>query len=60
MVVIDYLQLLTSGKRVEARQQEVSEFSRALKLMAKELQVPVLALSQLNRGADSAPTSSRL
>ncbi len=38
MVVIDYLQLLTSGKRVESRQQEVSEFSRALKLMAKELQ----------------------
>ncbi len=52
MVVIDYLQLLTSGKRVESRQQEVSEFSRALKLMAKELQVPVVALSQLNRGAE--------
>jgi replicative DNA helicase len=52
MVVIDYLQLLTSGKRVESRQQEVSEFSRALKLMAKELQVPVIALSQLNRGAE--------
>ncbi|NYD67844.1 replicative DNA helicase [Agromyces atrinae] len=52
MVVIDYLQLMTSGKRVESRQQEVSEFSRALKLLAKELQVPVLALSQLNRGAE--------
>ncbi len=52
MVVIDYLQLLTSGKRVESRQQEVSAFSRALKLMAKELQVPVIALSQLNRGAE--------
>ena len=50
LVVIDYLQLMTSGKRVESRQQEVSEFSRALKLMAKELQVPVIALSQLNRG----------
>ncbi|MCC2032772.1 replicative DNA helicase [Microbacterium allomyrinae] len=52
MVVIDYLQLMTSGKRVESRQQEVSEFSRALKLLAKELQCPVVALSQLNRGAE--------
>ena len=64
MVVIDYLQLMTSGKRVESRQQEVSEFSRALKLMAKELQVPVIALSQLNRGpeqrADKKPALSDL
>jgi len=52
MIVIDYLQLMTSGKRVESRQQEVSEFSRALKLLAKELQVPVIALSQLNRGPE--------
>nr|WP_274636630.1 replicative DNA helicase [Microbacterium bovistercoris] len=52
MVIIDYLQLMTSGKRVESRQQEVSEFSRALKLLAKELQVPVVALSQLNRGSE--------
>ncbi|MGZ0712230.1 replicative DNA helicase (plasmid) [Coraliomargarita sp. W4R53] len=52
MVIIDYLQLMTSGKRVESRQQEVSEFSRALKLLAKELAVPVIALSQLNRGAE--------
>jgi replicative DNA helicase len=52
MIVIDYLQLMTSGKRVESRQQEVSEFSRALKLLAKELQVPVVALSQLNRGPE--------
>lgn len=52
MVVIDYLQLMTSGKRVESRQQEVSEFSRALKLLAKELDVPVVALSQLNRGPE--------
>jgi len=52
LVVIDYLQLMTSGKRVENRQQEVSEFSRALKLLAKELQVPVVALSQLNRGPE--------
>ena len=41
LVIIDYLQLMTSGKRVESRQQEVSEFSRALKLLAKELEVPV-------------------
>ena len=52
MIIIDYLQLMTSGKRVESRQQEVSEFSRALKLLAKELQVPVIALSQLNRGPE--------
>src|SRR5690606_24052931 len=52
MVVVDYLQLMTSGKRVESRQQEVSEFSRALKLLAKELEVPVVAISQLNRGAE--------
>jgi len=52
LVVIDYLQLMTSGKRVESRQQEVSEFSRALKLLAKELDVPVIAISQLNRGPE--------
>jgi len=52
LVVIDYLQLMTSGKRVESRQQEVSEFSRAIKLLAKELEVPVIAVSQLNRGAE--------
>jgi replicative DNA helicase len=52
LIVIDYLQLMTSGKRVESRQQEVSEFSRAIKLLAKELEVPVVALSQLNRGPE--------
>ncbi|MBK5248564.1 MAG: replicative DNA helicase [Actinomycetales bacterium] len=52
LVVIDYLQLMSSGKRVESRQQEVSEFSRALKLLAKELEVPVIAISQLNRGSE--------
>jgi replicative DNA helicase len=52
LIVIDYLQLMTSGKRVESRQQEVSEFSRAIKLLAKELDVPVVALSQLNRGPE--------
>ena len=53
MVVIDYLQLMSSGKKVESRQQEVSEFSRSLKLLSKELQVPVIALSQLNRNAEA-------
>lgn len=52
LIVLDYLQLMSSGKRVESRQQEVSEFSRALKLMAKELEVPLIALSQLNRGSE--------
>lgn len=52
LVVIDYLQLMTSGKKVESRQQEVSEFSRNLKLLAKELEVPVVAMSQLNRGPE--------
>lgn len=52
LVVVDYLQLMSSGKRVESRQQEVAEFSRALKLLAKELAVPVVALSQLNRGPE--------
>jgi replicative DNA helicase len=52
LVVIDYLQLMTSGKKVENRQQEVSEFSRQLKLLAKELNVPVVAISQLNRSPE--------
>ena len=64
LIIIDYLQLMTSGKKVESRQQEVSEFSRALKLLAKEIQVPVIALSQLNRGpeqrADKMPAISDL
>ena len=52
LVVLDYLQLMSSGKRVESRQQEVSEFSRSLKLLAKELEVPVIAVAQLNRGPE--------
>ncbi|WIK64156.1 replicative DNA helicase [Gleimia hominis] len=52
LVVIDYLQLMTSGRLVESRQQEVSEFSRSLKLLAKELEVPVVAVAQLNRGPE--------
>ncbi len=53
MVIIDYMQLMTSGKKVESRQLEVSEFSRQIKLLAKELDIPVVALSQLNRGPES-------
>ncbi|SDP80577.1 replicative DNA helicase [Actinopolyspora xinjiangensis] len=52
LIVVDYMQLMTSGKRVESRQQEVSEFSRSLKLLAKELEVPIVAISQLNRGPE--------
>ena len=52
LIVIDYMQLMTSGKKFESRQQEVSEFSRNIKLLAKELEVPVVAISQLNRGPE--------
>jgi replicative DNA helicase len=52
LIVVDYLQLMTSPKKVENRQQEVAEMSRSLKLLAKELEVPVVAISQLNRGAE--------
>ena len=52
LLVIDYLQLMSGNKRAESRQQEVSELSRSLKLLAKELEIPVIAMSQLNRGAE--------
>ena len=52
LIVVDYLQLMSSGKKVESRQQEVSEFSRQLKLLAKEIDVPLIAISQLNRGPE--------
>ena len=51
-IVIDYLQLMSMGTRVESRQIEISEISRGIKAMARELKVPVLALSQLNRAAE--------
>jgi replicative DNA helicase len=52
LIVVDYLQLMTSPKRVESRQQEVAELSRGLKLLAKEVECPVIAVSQLNRGPE--------
>lgn len=52
LIVIDYLQLMISGKQVENRQVEVSEFSRQIKLLAKELDIPIVAVSQLNRGSE--------
>jgi len=52
LVILDYLQLMTSARKVESRQQEVSEFSRQIKLLAKEIEVPVVAMSQLNRGPE--------
>lgn len=64
LIVIDYIQLMSSGKKVESRQLEVSEFSRQIKLLAKELQIPIIALSQLNRGpeqrSDKKPALSDL
>lgn len=52
MIVIDYLQLMTLGRRAESRQQEIAAISRGLKGIARELSVPVIALSQLNRGVE--------
>lgn len=53
VVVIDYLQLMTSGRRIDNRVQEVSEITRNLKMLAKELNVPVICLSQLNRAVEA-------
>jgi replicative DNA helicase len=52
LIVIDYLQLMTVGRKSESRQQEVAQISRGLKGIARELSVPVIALSQLNRGVE--------
>jgi len=52
-IIIDYLQLLKSAANKQNRQEEVSEISRSLKAMARELDVPVIALSQLSRGVES-------
>jgi len=53
LIIVDYLQLMRGGSNPESRQQEISEISRSLKALAKELEVPVVALSQLNRGLES-------
>lgn len=53
LVIIDYLQLMSTGRRIDNRVQEVSEITRSLKIMAKELNVPIITLSQLSRGPDS-------
>ncbi len=55
MVIIDYLQLMSGSGRSDSRQQEVSEISRALKALARELNVPVIALSQLSRAVEQRP-----
>jgi replicative DNA helicase len=52
LIILDYLQLMSSPRRVESRQQEVSEISRQCKLLAKELEVPIVAISQLNRSSE--------
>ena len=53
LIVVDYLQLMSAGGRIESRQQEVSKISRELKALAKELNVPVVALSQLSRAPEA-------
>lgn len=55
IIIIDYLQLMTAGGHSESRQQEISEISRSLKALARELNVPVVALSQLSRAVESRP-----
>ncbi|MGL5973022.1 MAG: replicative DNA helicase [Oscillospiraceae bacterium] len=59
LVVIDYLQLMTTGKRVENRVQEISEITRNLKILARELDVPVVTLSQLSRGPEARINNHR-
>ena len=55
IIIIDYLQLMTAGRHSESRQQEISEISRSLKALARELNVPVVALSQLSRAVEQRP-----
>src|SRR5262249_59650028 len=53
LIIIDYLQLMRADARIESRVQQVGEMSRGLKILARELGVPVIALSQLSRGVES-------
>lgn len=55
LVIIDYLQLMSGGKRSESRQQEVSDISRSLKALAREINAPIIALSQLSRAVEQRP-----
>lgn len=55
LIIIDYLQLMSGGGRTDSRQQEISDISRSLKALARELQVPVIALSQLSRAVEQRP-----
>lgn len=55
LVIIDYLQLMSGGKKVESRQQEISDISRSLKALAREINAPVIALSQLSRAVEQRP-----
>jgi replicative DNA helicase len=59
LLLVDYLQLMRSGGRSESREQEISEISRSLKALAKELSLPVVALSQLNRGVETRGTKDK-
>jgi len=55
LIVVDYLQLMRGNERIDSREQQISEMSRSLKALAKELRIPVLALSQLNRSLEKRP-----
>ncbi len=56
MIVVDYLQLMTGGLRIENRQQEISDISRSLKALSKELSIPIIAISQLSRAPEKRET----